>query len=650
VRLLDTIPEAAVWAIFFLPVASLVAIVLLPRNEGRLAAYSAAATIGVAFILSLWVLDSVLQSDGHRIGFASTEWLRVANLQIDIGLNVDGLTAIMLIVVTSVSFLVQIYSMGYMAGDTGYWRYFAYMSLFTASMLGLVLADNLVMLYVFWEMVGVSSYLLIGFWFHRPAAAAAAKKAFLVTRFGDLGFLLAILLIYAHAGTFNVIEIQELALAGALGSTALTAFALGIFAGAAGKSAQVPLHVWLPDAMEGPTPVSALIHAATMVAAGVYLVARMFPVFYASPDAMHVVGAVGGVTAISAALIGIVMVDIKRVLAYSTISQLGYMMLALGTGAYVAAIFHLVTHAFFKALLFLGSGSVNHATNTFDMRLMGGLRKSMPVTFLTFVIGSLSLAGIFPFAGFWSKDEILSDAWAHEKYLFFIALVTAGVTAFYMFRAIFMTFGGEYRGGAPAEEDEAHARDEEHPATTHHEAGPHESPWVMTLPLIVLAVPAIFAGFANIDKDVERLLVGALPDADIVEESKFRIGVAIASTVLPLAGIALAWAIYSAQILSSAKLARAFAPVHRLLENKYHFDYFYEQVIVGFLFYEVIAGGLATFDRVVIDGAVNALAGGARQSAGVLRHIQTGQFQAYGALAFTGLVFATLLVLVLSPL
>jgi NADH-quinone oxidoreductase subunit L len=268
----------------------------------------------------------------------------------------------MLVVVTSVSFLVQVYSQGYMKGDGGYWRYFAYMSLFTASMLGLVLMDSILMIYVFWEMVGVSSYLLIGFWFHRPAAAAAAKKAFLVTRLGDLGFLLAILLIYVKAGTFDIAAIQDLAVAGVLTQTTITLFALGIFAGAAGKSAQAPLHVWLPDAMEGPTPVSALIHAATMVAAGVYLVARMFPVFEASPDALTVVGAIGGVTAISAGLIGLVMTDIKRVLAYSTISQLGYMMLALGIGAYVPALFHLFTHAFFKALLFLGSGSVNHAT------------------------------------------------------------------------------------------------------------------------------------------------------------------------------------------------------------------------------------------------------------------------------------------------
>ena len=452
--MLSTVPEWAVWAIFALPIVSLLLITFMSRDQAKYAGHVAALFIGAAFLLALWVLDSSLQEDGARILFSSHELLSVGELRVDVAVNIDGLSALMLVVVTvrvvpGADLLAGLHE----AGDGGYWRYFAYMSLFTASMLGLLLFDSLLLVYVFWEMVGLSSYLLIGFWFHRPAAAAAAKKAFLVTRLGDLGFLGAILLIYVKAGTFNIPAIHDLALTGALGASTLTWFALGIFAGAAGKSAQVPLHVWLPDAMEGPTPVSALIHAATMVAAGVYLVARMFPVFNVSPTRCTSSGLIGGITAISAALIGLVMTDIKRVLAYSTISQLGYMMLALGVGAYVAAIFHLFTHAFFKALLFLGSGTVNHATNTFDMRLMGGLRKSMPITFVTFVIGSLSLAGFFPLAGFWSKDEILSVAWDHEKYLFYIALITAGLTAFYMFRAIFMTFFGEYKGGEPAEDD-----------------------------------------------------------------------------------------------------------------------------------------------------------------------------------------------------
>ncbi len=665
--MLGTVPEAAVWAIFFLPVVSLLIILFLPRSQARLAGHVAALAIGVAFLLALWVLDSALANDGARLAFSRQEWLAIGDVRISVALNVDGLTAIMLVVVTAVSFLVQVYSQGYMAGDNGYWRYFAFMSLFTASMLGLILFDNLVLIYVFWEMVGISSYLLIGFWFHRPAAVAAAKKAFLVTRLGDLGFLLAIILIFSEVQTFEVGAIQDLALAGAIGSTTLTLFALGIFAGAAGKSAQVPFHVWLPDAMEGPTPVSALIHAATMVAAGVYLVARMFPVFHAAPDAMNLVGAIGGVTALTAALIALVMTDIKRVLAYSTISQLGYMMLALGIGAYPAAIFHLFTHAFFKALLFLGAGSVNHATNTFDMRLMGGLRHSMPITFVTFVIGALSLAGLFPLAGFWSKDEILSDAWAHEKYLFLIALVTAGLTAFYMFRAIFLTFGGEYRGGGSPEETSARPA----PATDNGDARPlleersgfddavpavarastpHESPWVMTLPLLVLAVPAVLIGFANIDNDIEHLLLGALPEALEVEATKFRLGVALASTAFPLAGILLAYLIYSSKVISAASLQRSLRPLHLALENKLYVDVLYSGFVVGFLFYRLGGGLLSAFDRLVVDGAVNAVGSGVRRTATLLRYLQVGQFQAYGAIAFAGLSLTALLVLVFSPI
>ncbi len=638
--MLSQVPEAAVWAIFFLPVISLITIMFV-FNRSERAGLVAALSIGLSFLLSLWVLHSAFQADGQRLTFASREWLSVGAVHIDAGLNVDGLTAIMLVVVTSVAFLVQVYSLGYMAGDPGYWRYFAYMSLFTASMLGLVLVDSLVLVYVFWELVGLSSFLLIGFWFHRPAAAAAAKKAFLVTRLGDIGFLLAILLIYAHTGTFDIAEIQTLAVTGAIGGTTLTFFALGIFAGAAGKSAQVPFHVWLPDAMEGPTPVSALIHAATMVVAGVYLVARMFPVFQQSPDAMTVVAAVGGITAITAALIGLVMTDIKRVLAYSTISQLGYMMLALGIGAYVAAIFHLLTHAFFKALLFLGAGSVNHATNTFDMRRMGGLRKSMPITFWTFIIGSISLSGLFPFAGFWSKDEILSDAWAHERYLFYIALVVAGLTAFYMFRVIFMTFGGTYRGGGPAEEV----------GEDSHSAEPHESPASMTIPLLVLAVPAVLIGFANIDKDIEHLLVGNFDLIGVhLEDSKFRIGVALASTALPLIGILLAYAIYSAKVIPAELLSGIFRPLHRLLENKLYLDTLYERLIVDRLFFRLLGGFAAAFDSKVVDGVANGVGHSTRQAGVALRLVQNGQFQTYGALAFGGLVLTVVIGLVLSPL
>jgi NADH-quinone oxidoreductase subunit L len=428
-----------------------------------------------------------------------------------------------------------------------------------------------------------------------------------------------------------------MAVGGLLPTGVITVFALGVFAGAVGKSAQFPLHVWLPDAMEGPTPVSALIHAATMVAAGVYLVARLFPVFDASEAAMHTVAAIGGVTAILAASMGLVMTDIKRVLAYSTISQLGYMMLALGVGGYVAAIFHLFNHAFFKALLFLGSGSVNHSTHTFDMRLMGGLRRVMPVTMATFTIAGLSLAGIYPLAGFWSKDEILGHAWQDQKALFWIAFITVFLTALYIARVIFLTFGGEYRGG-------------EQPAEGHGHAGePHESPWVMALPLAVLAVPAVASGFANISGGVSHLLEGALPEGVEIHELSFSYGMAAASTAVALAGFLLAWLFYGVHVFSAEKVQRALAPLHTLVSNKYYMDHLYERVIVGTLFYRGVAFVLDLFDRLVVDGIVNGVAWGTGRAAAGLRRLQSGQVQAYGAVAFVGLLITLGLVLALNP-
>jgi NADH-quinone oxidoreductase subunit L len=548
----------------------------------------------------------------------------------------------MLVVVTSVSLLVQVYSQGYMAGDGGYSRYFAYMSLFTTSMLGLILVDSILIVYVFWELVGLCSYLLIGFWFHKPSASRAAMKAFLVTRLGDVGFLLAIILIWVKAGTFDIGEIQALAVTGAISVNVLTVFALGVFAGAAGKSAQFPLHVWLPDAMEGPTPVSALIHAATMVAAGVYLVARLFPIFEVADDARLTVACIGATTALVAALIGLVMTDIKRVLAYSTISQLGYMMLALGVGGYVAAIFHLFTHAFFKALLFLGSGSVNHATNTFDMRRMGGLRRVMPWTYATFLIASISLAGVFPFAGFWSKDEILGDAWRDQQALFWVALGVVFLTAFYMFRAIFMTFEGEYQGGEQPEEH-GHGSDPAHP---------QESPWVMVATLAVLAVPAALIGFANVSGGVEHLLAGALPHEteEALHKFEFSWGIALGSSAVALAGIGMAWLFYGARVLSAERVRTALAPLHTLLERKYYLDDLYEGVIVQRLLMGGIVPSLAWIDTNIVDGVANGVGTGMRMGSNGLRLLQTGQVQAYGVLAFAGLVIAGVLALALTPL
>jgi len=650
--ILPTIPESAVWAILLLPVASLLVIGFITKPYPKLSGYVTITTIGAALALSLWALDSVIGTDGRRLAFGTHEWLRINDenlrgggfgLGIDLALNVDGLSAIMLVVVTSVSLLVQVYSHGYMAGDTGYSRYYAWMSLFTAAMLGLVLFDSILIVYVFWELVGLGSYLLIGFWFHRKSAGDAAKKAFLTTRLGDIGFLLGILLIWTKADTFNIPLIQEMAQQGELSDAVITLFALGLFAGAVGKSAQFPLHVWLPDAMEGPTPVSALIHAATMVAAGVYLVARMFPVFQASDEAMRTVAYVGAFTAIFAASMGIVMTDIKRVLAYSTVSQLGYMMLALGVGGYVAAIFHLFTHAFFKALLFLGAGSVNHASGTFDMRKMGGLRGSMPITYATFVIGSLSLAGVFPLAGFWSKDEILGVAWHGDKVLFWVAMTVVFLTAFYSFRAIFMTFHGPYQGGEPPE----------HGGHDSSAGKPHESPMVMALPLLILAVPAALAGFVNLPFDgadrLGRLLEGALPleSEEALHHVSFSLPIAIGSSVLAIAGIALAYAIYEAKVISAASMQRAFGPLHTLVSRKYYVDELYEDIVVrkGLMRYGTAIA--QWFDTNVVDGAVNGSAAMARRASDTLRWVQSGSAQAYGTAGFCGLVVAAVLMLVL---
>ncbi len=654
--ILPTIPEGVVWAILLLPVGSLVTIGFFIRPYPKLSGYVTVASIALAFAFSLWALDSVIECDGHRLAFGTHEWLRINDenlpgggfgLGIDLALNVDGLSAIMLVVVTSVSLIVQVYSQGYMHGDTGYSRYFAWMSLFTAAMLGLVLFDSILIVYVFWELVGLGSYLLIGFWFHKKSAGDAAKKAFLTTRLGDIGFLLGILLIWTKADTFNIPALQEIAIEGELSDTVITLFALGLFAGAVGKSAQFPLHVWLPDAMEGPTPVSALIHAATMVAAGVYLVARMFPVFQASDGAMTTVAYVGGFTAIFAASMGIVMTDIKRVLAYSTVSQLGYMMLALGVGGYIAAIFHLFTHAFFKALLFLGSGSVNHATGTFDMRKMGGLRGSMPVTYATFAVGALSLAGVFPLAGFWSKDEILAFAWDDDKLLFVIAMAVVFMTAFYTFRAIFMTFHGAYQGGETPE----HISHAEQAAP--HSAGPHESPPMMALPLVLLAIPAFAAGFANLPfgelDQLGVLLEGALPleSEELLHHAEFSWAIAIGSTVLAVAGIALAYAVYEAKAISAASLRRVFGPAHTLVERKYYMDELYENVVVRDGVIRYGAAMAQWFDTNVVDGIVNGTASASRRASDALRWVQSGSAQAYGTVGFGGLIVAAVLMLVL---
>ncbi|MGQ9674534.1 MAG: NADH-quinone oxidoreductase subunit L [Chloroflexota bacterium] len=673
------------WLVPAFPLLSFVIICLFTRGLPRVSGYVCIASIFLSFLVSCWALLGMLGAQagahgekGHGVLQMNVPWIVLGETHLDLGILLDPLTAVMLIVVTSVSLLVQVYSQGYMHGDSGYSRYFAFMSLFTMSMLSLVLANNFLQLFISWELVGVCSYLLIGFWFHKPEAAAAAKKAFVVTRFGDLGFLVGILMIFAATGMIGFDHVEEAIRGGVIGGATLTVVALLLFSGAVGKSAQFPLHVWLPDAMEGPTPVSALIHAATMVAAGVYMVARLINIFEGSPTAMLTVAFVGGFTAIFAASMGLVMNDIKRVLAYSTVSQLGYMMLALGVGGYVAGVFHLMNHAFFKALLFLGSGSVIHATATQDIREMGGLRKVMPITFVTFTIGSLSLAGIFPLSGFWSKDEILADTLAHgQTILFGMALVGAFMTAFYMFRVIFVAFFGEYRGGpkelAPAAVGHSSGspslagpgRDDgvqmlaaaaasgnatleigsDQPSMSVHVSGGHgaahgvgavhESPWVMTIPLILLAVPSVLSGLVNMNGDFARFM-----GAEHVAE--MNLSVALSSTAVALFGIFLAWLVYGRQAVSAQSIGRVFGPAYTLVARKYFVDELYQWIV------DKVVLGLsnlgAWFDQVVVDGVVNGVAYVVMAAGTVLRRAHTGQLQGYGLVFFAGifLILATL--------
>ncbi len=658
------IPYQLIWLIMLLPLFSFIinGLIVRPfvRPQYRIAGYVTIGAIGISVILSIWTLLSVMSAPRHELAVPVISWLVIENgVSIHLGLMVDSLTAVMLIVVTVISLMVQIYSQGYMRGDPGYHRYYAWMSLFTFSMLGLVMADNLLFMFVFWEMVGLCSYLLIGFWFHKKSAADAAKKAFIVTRIGDFGFLAGILILFAQTGTFDIQGLYAQAIAGTLAGASLTWACIGLFGGAVGKSAQFPLHVWLPDAMEGPTPVSALIHSATMVCAGVFLVARTMPLFVHSPAALTTVAIIGGFTAIFAATMGLVANDIKRVLAYSTISQLGYMMLGLGAagGAVATAIsngsagtdevlalakaaaaigiFHLFTHAFFKALLFMGSGSVNHATGTFDMRLMGGLRKTMPWTYATFLVGSLSLAGIWPLAGFWSKDEILATALANQPVLFWLAIITVFLTAFYMFRAIFMTFHGNYRGGAADE----HGGDHSHA---------HESPWVMVGPLVFLAVLAVAAGWWNVTGGFSEFMghggEAAAHGFFAGLFAPFTHALPVIALLVALLGIFSAYAVYRARWITAASLGRVFGPFYTLVFRKYFFDELYENIIVKLVLLKGLFTGFALFDSKGVDGAVNGVADGVTGGGRAIRHAQTGQLQLYGLFIGIGVAAISLCV------
>jgi NADH-quinone oxidoreductase subunit L len=546
----------------------------------------------------------------------------------------------MLIVVTTVSFLVQIYSRGYMVEhghiDAGYSRFFAELSFFTFSMLGVVLANNLLTLFIFWELVGLSSYLLIGFWYERPEAWIAAKKAFITTRVGDVGFLIGIIILWATTGTLQFDQLFQIAgtsvgplfATGILGQPILFWACIGIFLGAVGKSGQFPLHVWLPDAMEGPTPVSALIHAATMVAAGVYLVARAFPLFEAVPLSLTIVSVIGGFTAIFAATMGLVNNDIKRILAFSTVSQLGYMFLALGAGGVAAGMFHLFTHAFFKALLFLCAGSVIHAVETNDIREMGGLRRAMPITFVTMGLGALSLSGFPLFAGFWSKDEILAQE-SHNGniVLLVLALLTVFLTGFYAFRMYFLTFFGRYRG-------------HEHP---------HESSAWMTVPLIILAIPTVLVGFwgSSFLNGFQRFLEGSS-----FQPEPANITLDGISAILAIVGISVAWIMYGTPSTLPQRLGAVLdGRPYQILLHRYYIDELYMKLIDVFALGTSTA--LSVFDRSVLDAAWNGVGSFLRDGGESLRLAQTGRLQNYGLLLFGGMaVIAIVLVLplLLRPL
>jgi NADH-quinone oxidoreductase subunit L len=664
------INEAAVWAIIGLPLlGGLVNIGLIRPWFPRLWPYTglvSVVTIGAAFWLSVWALSSVLGHHGEAIGFAPREWMAVGDVDggtgfhLTIGVLLDPLSAIMATVVTGVSMLVQLYSLGYMRklphDEGGEWvdypRYFAYMSMFTASMLGLVLAYNLIQTFVFWELVGLFSYLLIGFWFHRPAAAAAAKKAFIVTRLGDFGFLLALMWLFSHRAQFTQLglnpfeipDINEAAIAMVLTPALVTWAALGLFSGAVGKSAQFPLHTWLPDAMEGPTPVSSLIHAATMVAAGVFLVARVFPLFEATSAVLNTVAIIGGVTAVMAAAMGLVATDIKRVLAFSTISQLGYMFIALGVGAPVVAMFHLFNHAFFKCLLFLSAGSVHHSVHTFDMRYMGGIRAWMPITYVLTVLAGLSLAGIWPLSGFWSKDEILAAAFYAEAdapgspaigmLVFWLALAGSAMTAFYTFRLILMTFHGAFRGGIDSVPMEERIPDE-----AHHHVHKVESPWIMIAPMLVLGVLSVGSAIvANSTFDLGPIPAHWFAELFGEEAEEIVLWIAAVSMLVALAGIGLAIAIYGVRRVSLDNLPTPVQRLRWLLEQRLLMDHLYEYVVVRRFLYRGVFYVSDWLDKRIVDGAADFVGWTGRNAGRFVAQLQTGQVQAYGVAVSVGVV------------
>ncbi|MEW5693147.1 MAG: NADH-quinone oxidoreductase subunit L [Candidatus Hydrogenedentota bacterium] len=638
--------------IVFAPLISFIVLILCGKKLPFSSHWLAIIAIIISLILSLVLLGHILFLDNPEFSINKYfTWLSISGFVISHGYLLDNLTAVMLVIVTLVASLVTIYSVGYMHGDKNYNTFFAYLSIFAFSMLGLVVTDNIFILYITWELVGLSSYLLIGFWFEKPEAAYAGKKAFITTRVGDVGMFIGILLMYVNTGATSYIDIFNSVKNNTIQGNLLTIAGILIFMGAVGKSAQFPLHVWLPDAMEGPTPVSALIHAATMVAAGVYMVGRLYPIF--TPDAMLVITYIGGFTAFLAATIALVQRDIKRVLAYSTISQLGYMMLGLGSGGYSAGLLHLFTHASFKALLFLCSGSVIHSVHTQDIFEMGNLRKKMPITFITFLIGTFALCGIPPFSGFFSKDAILSSALAfaitNPKHFipFLFGISTAFLTAFYMFRALYLTFYGK-------------------PKDHHKFEHAHESPPVMTIPLVIFSILCLWYVVTSGDSWFQRLVTSNKIHIDHHIEHIAHLSATFLSLVFAISGIVLATLFYLKPLFSPQKTAERFQIIYNLLVKKYYLDEIYLWLIRILIFTFVylftkfdlkvidgiIDGSAKTtadtsfetvkFDNAVVDGMVNGVADGTFDFGNKLRFIQTGQVQFYLSLGLGFVLFVIL--------
>jgi len=641
-----------IWLVPALPALGAVVLLVFGKRIGEpVAGWIATALMGASFLVSVLSFLSLTDLPAAERMHVRTlfTWLQSGGLSVKLGLLVDPLSITMILFVTGVGTLIHLYSVGYMHGDPLFSRYFAYLNLFATSMLMLVLGSNFLVTFLGWEGVGLCSYLLISFWFERSPAAVAGKKAFVTNRVGDFGFMLAMFLIFQRFGSLDYSGMGERV--GSLTGGTVTAIALLLFLGAVGKSAQIPLHIWLPDAMEGPTPVSALIHAATMVTAGVFLVCRAHPFFEASSSAAAVVGWVGAVTALFAASVALVQNDIKRVLAYSTVSQLGYMFLAVGVGAYQAAIFHMVMHAFFKALLFLGSGSVIHGLDgEQNMRRMGGLKKFMPITAGTFVVGWLAIAGIIPFAGFWSKDEILAKAWFDGQYgLWAVGVVAALLTAFYMTRQVWLVFYSPDRFSRPAlvVSGGSDDGDVEDPENVEHTHGPHESPWTMTVPLVVLACLSAVGGALNLPFTkpsldfLTRWLQPVFRGVEEIPAESFTQGLALSTValVVGVVGILLGWAVYRGGLTASGtdpgvdRIGRFGA----VLTNAYYLDIGLARFVSG------PVTGVARFlsdgvDRRTIDGAVNGVGHLVKSGGGGVRRLQSGLMRNYASWILLGAV------------